>query len=154
MILIQGKVVSGYGVASGKGKDSRYPNGTLYLQMPFFKKKGLDLESYFRGTINVNISPYHYTIINPTYYLKGIDWSAHIPPENFYFFKVKLLYKNSTYEGLIYMPDPETKTDHHQINTLLEVMMPPIENLKSGAKVILQFPKDSLQFSKDKRDEV
>ncbi len=47
MISIEAKVISGYGVASGKGNDPRYPEGTLLLQMPFFKERGLNLEQYF-----------------------------------------------------------------------------------------------------------
>ena len=62
MISITGKVISGYGVASGKGNDSRYPEGTLKLQMPFFKERGLDLSVFFIGTININIAPKQFKI--------------------------------------------------------------------------------------------
>ena len=147
MIRIEGKVIAGYGVASGKGKDPRYPNGTLMLQVPYFKEKGLDLSSYFRGTINIDISPYTFTIKKPTYYITDIDWSKHIPPENFYFFEVTLLFKERKYNGLIYMPDPKTKTDHHQINTMLEVIMPHIEGIENGAAVKLEIAEECISFS-------
>jgi hypothetical protein len=147
MIRIEGKVIAGYGVASGKGKDPRYPNGTLMLQLPYFKEKGLDLSSYFRGTINIDISPYTFTIKKPTYYITDIDWSKHIPPENFYFFEVTLLFKEKKYNGLIYMPDPKTKTDHHQINTMLEVLMPHIEGMENGVAVKLEIAQECISFS-------
>jgi hypothetical protein len=147
MIRIEGKVIVGYGVASGKGKDPRYPNGTLMLQLPYFKEKGLDLSSYFRGTINIDISPYTFTIKKPTYYITDIDWSKHIPPENFYFFEVTLLFKEKKYNGLIYMPDPKTKNDHHQINTMLEVLMPHIEGIENGVAVKLEITEECISFS-------
>ena len=91
MISITGKVISGYGVASGKGKDNRYPEGTLKLQMPFFKKRGLDLSAFFIGTINIDISPYQFSIKKYKYYFKEINWSIYIPPENFYFFGIPIV---------------------------------------------------------------
>jgi len=150
MISIEAKVISGYGVASGKGNDPRYPEGTLLLQMSFFKERGLNLEQYFRGTINLDIAPYQFSINTPTHFFKGIDWSDHIPPENFYFFEVQLIYEGRSYEGLIYMPDPKTKADHHQISNMLEVIMPHVKGLKGGEKVQLNIPKESLQFTIEK----
>ena len=145
-LIVEGKVISGYGVASGKGNDSRYPNGTLILQLPYFKEKGLDLSGFYRGTLNIDIRPHMFTIKKPTYYLKDIDWSDHIPPENFYFFEVTLLFKERKYEGLIYMPDPKTKTDHHQINTMLEIMMPFVEGIENGSSVKLEIAEECISF--------
>ena len=147
MISITGKVISGYGVASGKGNDSRYPEGTLKLQMPFFKERGLDLSVFFIGTININIAPKQFKIKKAKYYFKEINWSTYIPPENFYFFEVQLIHKEKFYNGLIYIPDPKTKFDHHQINTLLELLMPKIEGLNKGDSVILKIKKDNFSFT-------
>lgn len=149
MNSIEGIVITGYGVASGKGKDTRYPDGTLILQMPFFKAKGLDLSLYFRGTINIDIAPYHYVIKTPIHYIKEVDWSPHIPPENFYFFQVQLKVKDEVYQGLIYMPDPKTKVDHPQLKTMLEVLMPPIQGIQQGEKVRLYIAEESLEFTKE-----
>ena len=146
MNTIEGKVISGYGVASGKGQDPRYPNGTLILQLPHFKQKGLDLSNYYRGTINIDINPFEYSINKPTHFIKGVDWSNFIPPENFYFFEVELVFKEKNYFGLIYMPDPDTKTDHHQINTMLEVIMPHIKGIEAGKTVTLRIGEECLDF--------
>ena len=147
MISITGKVISGYGVASGKGKDKRYPNGTLKLQMPFFKERGLDLSAFFVGTINIDISPYQFSIKNYKYYFKEINWSKYIPPENFYFFEVQLIFKEIIFNGLIYMPDPKTKSDHHQISNLFELLMPKIEGIKQGENIILKLREDDFKFT-------
>ena len=135
---IKAKVIPGYGVASGKNKDPRYPQGTVAVQIPFFEAKGLDFSSYFKGTLNVDISPYSFAIREAKIFFEGIDWSAHIPPENFYFFDVTLFYNGIPYEVLIYMPDPKTKTEHQQQKTTLELILPKIETLQYGAAIELE----------------
>ncbi len=135
---IEAKVIPGYGVASGKIKDSRYPKGTLAQQASYFKAKGLDLSPFYLGTLNVDVSPYNFTIKTPKHFYEQINWSEYIPPENFYFFDVVLFFENTAYQGLIYMPDPKTKTEHQQFKTTLELILPKIENLNYGGKVHLE----------------
>jgi hypothetical protein len=53
-ISVKGKVQRGYGVASGKSGDPRFPKGTLELQKPFFYERGLNLDDYYSGTINLS----------------------------------------------------------------------------------------------------
>lgn len=144
--LVRGVIKSGHGVASGKGKDKRYPEGTLKQQFKHFLERGLDLSNYFMGTINLDISPCSYEIKKPKYFFKNIDWSDYIPPENFYFFDVSLHYKEKTYEGLVYMPDPKTKEDHFQKPTILELILPKIEGLEYGLLVDIALKKDQLDI--------
>ena len=146
--MISGIVVKGHGVASGKGKDSRYPEGTLKLQAPFFREAGLDISRFHPGTINLDISPCSYSICSPKHYFKEINWSPFIPPENFYFFDLIAISQDKVYEGLIYMPDPETKTDHHQVPQLLELLLPKIPGLNYGSFLKISVPEDQLQFFK------
>jgi len=146
MKRIEGKIIPGYGVASGKGKDPRYPEGTLKIQYPYFKERGLDLGEYYLGTLNVDIAPKSFIIKTPKYFFEGIEWSNHIPPENFYFFEDALFYRNERYNGLIYMPDPKTKMDHEQLVTVLEVILPPIEGISTNDFVFLEINEDSLQI--------
>jgi len=142
--LVRGEIKLGHGVASGKGKDERYLEGTLKRQFQHFLERGLDLSNYFMGTINLDISPCSYEIKKPKYFFKNIDWSNYIPPENFYFFDVSLQYKNKIYDGLVYMPDPETKADHLQIPNMLELVLPKIKGLEYGHKVEIALKKDQL----------
>ncbi|MFT6796732.1 MAG: hypothetical protein ACJART_001876 [Maribacter sp.] len=144
---VEGKIIPGYGVASGNGQDSRYPEGTLRLQYPFFKERGLDLGNYFLGTLNVDISPFRYKIKNPSYFFEAIDWSKHIPPENFYFFNIALIFEGNRHQGLIYMPGPETKVDHEQLSTVLEVIAPPLKNMHTGQIIYLEIDEESLEIS-------
>ncbi len=143
---VRGEIKSGHGVASGKGKDKRYPGGTLKQQSKHFLEQGLDLSTYFRGTVNLDISPNTYKIKDPKYFFENIDWSDYIPPENFYFFDVLLHYKDKTYAGLIYMPDPETKQDHVQIPNMLELILPKVKGLKYGDCVDIEIKKGQLDI--------
>lgn len=144
--LVRGEIMSGYGVASGKGKDERYPQGTLKLQLKHFLERGLDLSNFFMGTINLDISPCSYEIKKPKYFFKNIDWSDYISPENFYFFDAILYYKDKTYKGLVYMPDPETKENHMQKPTILELIFPKIKGLEYGVMVDIALKKDQLDI--------
>ncbi len=144
---VRGEIKPGHGVASGKRKDKRYPEGTLKQQFNHFLERGLDLSNYFMGTINLDISPNSYKIKAPKYFFKNIDWSDHIPPENFYFFDVSLYSEGQTYEGLIYMPDPETKEDHVQKPTILELILPKINGLDYGHFIDIGIKKDQLHIN-------
>ena len=143
---IKGKVIPGHGVASGIGEDSRYPDGTLRQQIPYFLKHGLDLNSYFLGTINLDIAPYQFKIGNARLFLKNIDWSDYIPPENFFFFDVEAYRDQEVFEGLIYMPDPATKKDHAQKESVLELILPKIDDLHYGDTLVISVPSDQMRF--------
>lgn len=141
-------VLAGHGVASGKGGDVRYPGGTLKAQLPYFKELGLDLAAYFQGTINFDIYPYQYQIKKAKHFFKAVNWSVHIPPENFFFFDVKMWFNNREYQGLIYMPDPETKADHPQKSSVLELILPKIEKLSYGDEAEIEVAEKQMQFYK------
>ena len=49
-----GFIKQGYGVASGKSNDIRFPEGTVSMQIPFFTRRGLDLSAFFPVTLNVS----------------------------------------------------------------------------------------------------
>ena len=148
MTKIKGKIIPGYGVASGKGKDPRYPEGTLRMQFDHFKERGLDLGSYYLGTLNIDIAPYSFKVKNPKYFFEAVNWSSHIPPENFYFFDITLFFEGNDYDGLIYMPGPETKVEHEQIATVLELILPRIEGLSTNQTVHLEIKRDGLEILK------
>lgn len=143
---VNGLVCKGHGVASGKSDNQRYPGGTLNEQLPYFQERGLDLSTYFLGTINLNITPYNFKIGKPKYYFENVPWSDYIPPENFYFFDVLLFYKEREYKGLVYMPDPLTKVDHIQELSILELILPRISGLSYGMTVCIEIADEQLQL--------
>ncbi len=96
--LVRGKIQSGHGVASGKGKDERYPEGTLKQQFNYFLERGLDLSNYFMGTINLDISPCSYEIKKPKYCIIMIkpikDWFICPIPK-----RKKIIFKSRPYSN-------------------------------------------------------
>lgn len=92
------------------------------MQLPYFKKLGLDLYNYYPATLNINIFPKKFELINPEYTFRNVKWFADKPAENFSFSACNVIYKNKLYEGYIYYPHPETKTDHFHDGSTIEVI--------------------------------
>lgn len=130
---IHGILVQGYRVASGPSAD--YPYGALDRQRPIFASRGLDLSKYFKGTLNINISPATFMMKKPEFTFQQVEWTDLHPPEHFSFSRCKVNYKEVEYDGWVYYPHPETKLRHFQNPSLLEVIAYPIPEIKYGADV-------------------
>ena len=137
-MLLEGTIIAGHGAASGQGNDPRYPKGTLHLQIPHFEALGIDISAFHQGTLNVDLGDKSVYPVNPKYKAMGIQWSSYIPPENFFFFDVRVRFEGQSYKGLIYMPDPATKTDHFQDPSMLELLLPEIPGIESGKSISLE----------------
>ncbi len=132
-LSLLGIIVQGYRVASGPSKD--YPYGALDRQRPIFKSRGLDLSSYFNGTLNIDIRPYTFKLIKPEFTFHHVEWTDLHPPEHFSFSHCKVIYKDKEYEGWVYYPHPETKRRNFPNPSLLEVIADPIPEIKYGDEV-------------------
>jgi hypothetical protein len=127
---LHGILVKGYRVASGPSAD--YPYGSLERQRPIFKSRGLSLDGYFNGTLNIDIRPYAFTLKNPEYTFRQVAWTDLHPPEDFSFSRCKVVYAGADYDGWVYYPHPETKERNFQNPSLLEVIAAPIPRIKYG----------------------
>ncbi|MGB3760887.1 MAG: hypothetical protein WBA07_31710 [Rivularia sp. (in: cyanobacteria)] len=144
---VKGIIKKGYGVASGKGGDKRFPNGTIEMQKPFFRKLGLDLEPYFAGTLNISISPHQYKVKQAKYTLKNLKWAEKEPAEDFSFFDCRIQLKNGELqEGLIYYPHPDTKPEHFQAADILEIITFKIDDLKYNDNIILEVDNQQIEI--------
>jgi hypothetical protein len=143
---MRGIVIQGYRVASGPSRD--YPYGTLDKQRPIFKARGLDLEGYFNGTLNIDLRPFTFKLIKPEFTFRNVEWTDLHPPENFSFSRCKVIYKEIEYEGWVYYPHPETKLRHFQDPSLLEVIAHPIPGIKYGDEVQVCVHPDRIEASK------
>ena len=143
---MRGTLVQGYRVASGPSRD--YPYGALERQKPIFKARGLDLEGYFNGTLNINLRPFTFKLIKPEFTFRNVEWTDLHPPENFSFSRCKVIYKEIEYEGWVYYPHPETKLRHFQDPSLLEVIALPIPEIKYGDEVQVCIHPDRIEVSK------
>jgi hypothetical protein len=128
--LLPGTLARGYRVASGPSQD--YPYGALDRQRPLFKVRGLDLDGYFNGTLNVDIRPATFAMLTPEFTFPLVDWTDLHPPETFSFSRCRVVYREVEYEGWVYYPHPETKLRNFQNPSLLEVIAMQIPGLQYG----------------------
>ncbi|MBT3666290.1 MAG: hypothetical protein HN548_02335 [Opitutae bacterium] len=143
-----GFIKQGYGVASGKSNDVRFPEGTVSMQIPFFSQSGLDLSAFFPGTLNISFPEHSYQLGEAQYFFPLVEWSKDLPPENFSFFSCTLQVPpiNKSYEALIYWPHPSTKPGFHQDPNVLEILAPKINELKYGDEIIVFADVQSVRF--------
>ncbi|MBE9228904.1 hypothetical protein IQ264_26180 [Phormidium sp. LEGE 05292] len=135
---IKVRVKQGYGVASGKNQDPRFPNGTIEMQQPFFSQLGLDLSPYFPGTINISTAPHTYEIKAAKCTFRNLKWAAAEPAEDFSFCDCQILLNTGKSQpGLIYYPHPETKPEHFQTPDTLEIITSFISGLRYGDELII-----------------
>ena len=141
-------VTRGHGIASGKTKDSRFPEGTLAMQAPFFQDLGMDLAGFFPGTLNLSVHPYSYRLGIPVHSFPQVKWTPSLPPENFSFYRceVRLLDDVDFVEALVYWPHPSTKPEFHQDPHVLEVLAPRIPLAGYGKEMEICGDSGSLSF--------
>ena len=137
--IVTGIVKEGHRVASGLANESRFPDGTLALQIPCFAVRGLDLAPYHRGTINVSIAPLTYIIGQAWKTLPDVKWSSVMPAENFSFYRcgIRPAGVKTFAEGLVYWPHPSTKPEFFQDPSILEILAPFLEGITYGSAVEL-----------------
>jgi hypothetical protein len=129
-VLVGGILAQGYRVASGPSRD--YPYGALDRQRPFFKEGGLDLSSYFNGSLNIDIRPFQFTMRKPEFTFCHVEWTDLHPPEHFSFSHCRVIFQDHEYDGWVYYPHPETKLRHFQNPSLLEVIAMRIPGIQYG----------------------
>ncbi|MGE4350903.1 MAG: hypothetical protein AB7E52_01795 [Bdellovibrionales bacterium] len=156
MRTVQTTLRQGYQVASGLSQENpALSQGTIRMQLPFFKEQGLDIDAYFEGnfryaTLNLSIAPCRFTIGQTSYYLEQVKWTDLSPPENFFFSPAQLRFKGRTYKALLYIPDPKTKPDCHQGADILEVIANEIPDVTYGDKIdLLYTPEEILIVAPD-----
>ncbi|MBE9242375.1 hypothetical protein [Synechocystis salina] len=147
-IQIKGVVKAGHGVASGKSSDPRFPAGTIAMQKACFQERGLSLDDYYLGTINLSIAPHQYKAKQAKYTFRQVKWSNNDPAEDFSFFDCRIIIGNQqAIKGLIYYPHPETKPEHFQPPDILEIMSSFIQNLHYGNEVIIEVNPQQIEIS-------
>lgn len=134
---VHGSLKKGYGVASGQGRNSPYPRGSILIQTPHFLRLGLDIRRFFPGTLNISIAPYAYRMIRPRWTFPNVEWYEGVS-ETFSFSPCRLTVDRDTTDGLLYVPHPETKPDHFQDDSTLEVLAPFLGDLEEGTELTVR----------------
>lgn len=147
--MIPATIVQGHRVASGLNGNSRFPGGTIQMQLPFFAERGLDLSGFYPGTLNVSIAPLSYRVLSPRYTFRALKWHPADPAEDFSFFDVVVHRDEAeSVTGWIYFPHPETKPTHFQKSDVLELLLPWTEGLSYGGSIRLDVPEDQMVFER------
>jgi hypothetical protein len=146
-----GVVVFGHGVASGAAADPRFPRGTIAMQAPLFRARGVDLAALIgaepvMGTVNVDLTPAAPRVLVPEIELRAVRWSPTMPAENFWLFRTAIEHVQRTHSALIYMPDPATKPEHHQPSGVVEIIAPRLEGLRLGQMVVITADANFIRF--------
>lgn len=134
---LPGVVVAGYGVASGQNPKSPFPKGTIELQIPVFQRLGLDLSWVYPGTLNVSIKPKRLSIVRPWRCYTDVQWTPEWNREHFSFSPCVVDYLEVLHRGLIYYPHVETRTDHFQDPSVVEVLAGFIPDLEPGSELAI-----------------
>ena len=142
--VVTGVIVEGYRVASGPSKD--YPYGSLEKQIPLFKERGLDLERFYPGTLNVSIAPHTFEMVNPEYTFRQVAWTDLHPPEDFSFSRCTFRFKGGGVEGYVYYPHPETKKRHFESASILEIISVYIPDIEYGDRVEVKLNADEVRI--------
>ena len=155
---IEGIVVKGRGVAGGEGypdeeltdvvfaalQPSRVKTThTISKQRPYFERTIDGFSEIHNGTINVEISPKFFEILNPDYKVEDCPWVEGYL-ESFQFVKVELVHNTHSYNGLVYFPmSPELKA--HKENNIFELLAPFIEGVNYGDKILIKYNSSKLR---------
>ncbi len=139
-------LVEGHQVASGRASTSPYPAGTIAMQKPFFAELGLDLDSYFDGTLNLKLPVKSLTLRKADVQFKQVHWADGFPAEDFSFIRCVIHHQQKQLNGWIYYPHPETKIQHFQKANIIEVLAPKLEHLCYGQALALSFAAESFDI--------
>lgn len=141
---LPGILVRGHQVASRPSK--AYPYSSLEKQKPYFKNLGLDLCEYFNGTLNISIAPFTFAMTAPEFTFPLVEWTDLHPPETFSFSRCKVIFRENEYTGWVYYPHPETKRDHFQNPSLVEVITHLIPSIQYGDALEVVLNTDEVQI--------
>ena len=137
-----GVVVRGHGVASGRAGDPRFPHGTVAMQIPFFRERGLDLAGFHPGTVNVDCAPLRFRPGPEALLFERVKWHPEMPAETFSFARATLVRDGARFPAWIYYPHPETKPEHFQPGGVAEIIAPLVPGLAYGDRVVLETTPD------------
>ena len=146
-ITLRGVLQKGYRVASGPSE--AYPEyGSIEKQKPYFKELGLDLDEFFNGTLNISIHPYVFDMAKPEFKFKKVKWTELTNAEDFSFSRCRIKYRGSEYDAWVYYPHPETKKEHFQDRSTIEVLAPLIGGIEYGDLVELSLNPEEIILTK------
>lgn len=147
MIDFEGVVKAGHGVASGRSAGTAanpYPQGSIAMQAPLFKERGLDLSNCFLGTINLDIAPQSWRLLKADHCFQHLRWTHLHPPETFSFVALEVYWQGAWHAGWLYYPHPETKATHFQSRSVVELILPKLQDICTGTRLQIRCRADRI----------
>ena len=136
MLTITGIIISGLGVATQ----------TVAQQKPEFIARDLpDMSSMHSATMNVNINPNTFRIINYDYFFKEVQWDKD-KIEDFGFIKIENIIferKPYGYPGYIYIP---CNSPHFTNHSQFEIISKFIPNVAYGKTISITVDSNKLEI--------
>lgn len=144
---VNGVTVQGHQVASGRNNDPRFPGGTISMQVPHFREKGLDLSGFHPATINISIAPKVFTVVKADFCFRDVQWHPTEPAEDFSFVACELLRDGDLVgKGYLYFPHPETKPAHFQPPEVMELLLDRwVDGLVYGTPVSIRIREGAIE---------
>jgi len=143
---LNGVLVKGYQIASGTSPITPYKDGSIKLQKPLFEERGFCMKDLYLATLNIDIPNHEFTIIKPSYHFENLKWEKDFPAETFSIVSCTLVYKKKQYDVYIYYPHVETKSDHIQKKSTLEILSPFVDGITYGDKVEVRIDMQTIQI--------
>lgn len=150
-----GEIARGHRVASGASGDPRFPEGTIAAQLPLLRCAIPDLDTYlhgpaFAGTINVRFGGARVRLRRPELFVPELRWTAHFPPESFHLSRAVLTVEDRPpLPVFLYIPDPATKPDHIQPDSIVELLAAFAPGLGYGMSVTLRYATAALSIAEE-----
>lgn len=138
LTAFEGTVTAGHGVASGRSAGTAgnpYPQGSVAMQAPMFKSLGLDLSLCYFGTVNLDIAPQSWQLLQADHCFAYLRWTDLHPPETFSFVALEVQWLGAWHAGWLYYPHPETKATHFQNRSTMELILPKLDGLHTDARL-------------------
>lgn len=137
-------MVRGYRLASGLGRAARFPHGTLAPQLPLFRAAIPGFDGLFdgpvhRGTLNLAFPGRRVLVRAPALVVPAVRWSRRHHPETFLLDPCAIRVRGRTHRGLLYIPDPATKTRGIPTDRVVEVLTVRLPRLRYGLAVELRY---------------
>ncbi len=144
-IILKGRVKKGYRIASGLNSDPALRlNNTIYLQKPFFEKALIpNISKTYNGTINLDISPSKFKILQPDYEVT-CEWIDGVT-ETFWFVGTLINFKKKKYRGYIYYPCPSKVKSHD--DDVVELLTKKIPDLHYRDSLIILVPAKKIKLT-------
>jgi len=146
-IIISGTVIEGVKFTSGIAANCPFPSGTLSMQTPFFKQKGLDLNENFQATLNVSIKPRTCTLINPEFTFPNVKWYPDHDPDTFSFSRCSIIFEELTIDAFAYFHHPKNREGQFWKDSVIEIIAPYLPGLRYGQTVQLELNPEEIKIN-------